>query len=43
MDENLIGVYIYQIRYNGTSMSVSGQIMAYYALGNISAIDTPHI
>lgn len=43
MDENLVGVYRYQIRYNNTSTGVSGQIRAYCALENISAIDTPHI
>lgn len=43
MDENLIGVYRYQIRYNSNSMSLSTQIRAYCASGNISTTYTPHI
>ena len=43
MDKNLVGVNRYQIRYNNTSTGVSGRIRAYCALGNISAMDTPHI
>lgn len=40
MDENLVLVYRHQIIYNSTSTAVSGQIRAYCALENISAIDT---